>query len=207
MVIEKEDKRPLAIQKEDGSFKRTISRGRSKSCIKYKEYCYWQNMNTRCDNPKYREKFPTYKGVTMSDDFKDYDQFVKWCRSQPEFFNSFWVLDKDLLVPRNNVYSKETCCFIPSQVNSFLTVNRLVDNGLPKGVTWCESEGCYKSYCADLSGRNKTLGRFSNPEDAFESYVVYKNSLAKELADKWKDKMRDSVYQVLYNLDIRDYIM
>ena len=200
------DDRPLAVQKPCGGFKRVISRGRKLSSIRYKEYSYWQNMNTRCNNKKYSEKFPTYKGVVMSESFKDYDFFVRWCRDQPEFFKDFWVLDKDLLVPKNKIYGEDTCCFLPPQINGYLTMNRRSSNGLPTGVSWCASEGKYKSYCAKLDGSNKTLGRFSDADSAFKAYVEYKNSLAPLLADTWEGLISERAEEALRGFDVRDYL-
>lgn len=206
MVRVNKDERLLAIQKEDGSFKRIYKKPSNKSQSRYKEYCYWQNMNTRCNNPNYSKRFPTYVDVSMSTEFQDYNQFVLWCRDQPEFYQDSWVLDKDLLLPKNKIYSRETCCFVPPSVNGFFTFNRLQSNGLPKGVSWCETECKYKSYCAQLDGKNKTLGRFNNPEDAFDAYLDYKNLLAVKLAGMWEGKVSERVYETLKNLDIRDYI-
>ena len=200
------DNRPLAEQKSDGTFKRVISRGRKLSSIRYKEYSYWLNMNTRCNNKKYSDLYPTYEEVSMSEYFKNYNNFVVWCREQPEFFKVNWVLDKDIIKPKNKIYHEDLCCFVPHQVNGFFTFNKSRGNNLPLGVSWSESEGKYKSYCARLDGRNKTLGRFDNPYDAFSAYVKYKNNLAKCLADTWEGEVGDKVVEVLRNFNVIDYL-
>jgi hypothetical protein len=200
------DNKPLAEQRPDGTFKRVISRGRKLPNIKYKEYRYWSDMNTRCNNKNYSDKFPTYKEVHMSDYFKDYNNFVVWCREQPEFFKDNWVLDKDILKPNNKIYHENLCCFVPTQVNSFFTFKKILGSELPIGVSWSESEGMYKSYCALLDGRNKTLGRFDNPDDAFSAYVEYKNRLAKSLADTWEGEVSDRVVNALRNFNVIDYL-
>lgn len=202
-----QDNRPLAQQKPCGGFKRTISRGRKLSAIKYKEYCYWGNMATRCNNTNYSDKYPTYQEATMSTGFKDYNYFVEWCRSQPEFFKDFWVLDKDILVPNNKVYSENTCCFIPPQINGFLTMRKSFVRDLPTGVSWCHSEGKYKTCCANLDGKNMTVGRFSDSETAFDAYVKTKNELARYLADIWEGEVSQNVTTILRNFDVRDYLV
>lgn len=131
----------------------------------YLEAGYYRSMKTRCTSEIYKSLYPTYTTVSMSSDMEDYSVFVEWCRKQIGFDNSGWVLDKDILDPSNKVYSQDTCVFVPSAVNAFFTfVKGSRKNGLPFGVSWCESESAYKAYCSQLNGKNKTLGRFSTPE-------------------------------------------
>ena len=189
----------------NGKFKRSYTQeGKTKF---YKEYTYWHNMNTRCNNPKYAEKFPTYKGVFISEEFSDYDYFVEWCRSLDVFKNDGWVLDKDIILKGNKCYHPELCTFVPSELNGFFVMRSSVRNKeLPVGVSWCESEGKFKTYCSQLNGKNKTVGRYLNVDDAAEAYVRYKNSLAKELLNRWKGQVDERVILTLDKYDVRDYI-
>lgn len=175
--------------------------------IFFKEYAYWQNMNTRCNNPEYALKFPTYQGVSMGEDFKDYNMFVNWCRSCPQFYNNGWVLDKDILESGNKVYTGNLCTFVPPELNGFFIMRRFRRNKeLPIGVSWCSSEGKYKVYCSQLNGKNRTIGRFLDVDLAAKAYVDYKNSLSKELISRWNGKVDDRVIKTLKSYDVRDYI-
>lgn len=92
---------------------------------KYIEYCIygtWKNMMDRCFNIKSNAyKNYGYIGITVSDEWKIYDNFRKDVENLPQF-NKFYNnprvynLDKDYLqqnVPINKrVYSKETCMFL-----------------------------------------------------------------------------------------------
>ena len=96
--------------------------------------------------------------------------------------------------------------FVPDIVNSFLTFVRQKDRGLPVGVTWCESEGKYKSYCSQLNGKNKTLGRFNNPDDAHNAYCKFKEAMAHKLAETYKDQVDSRVTESLLSFKVEKYI-
>jgi hypothetical protein len=49
---------------------------------------------------------------------------------------------------------------------------------------------------------SKHLGTFDTPEEAFQAYKVAKEEYIKEVADKWKDKITEKVYQALYNYKV-----
>ncbi|CAH9014247.1 putative AP2 domain-containing protein [Vibrio phage 501E54-1] len=175
--------------------------------LQTKEYRYWHNMNTRCNNKNYKKKFPTYEGVFMSELFTDYNKFVDWCNLQPEFHNNGWVLDKDIFYIGNKCYGEDSCTFVPNEVNGFFVIRSSKrDTTLPVGVSWCESEERYKVYCSQLNGKNKTVGRFTDVDSAAEAYVSFKNSLADTLADTWEGRVDRRVIKALRNFDIRDYI-
>lgn len=84
-------------------------------------YARWNNMLQRCYNPK----MPNYKnygalGVTVSEEWHNFSNYKKW------FYDNFWdigsdekvVVDKDILIPNNKIYSSNTCLLIPVSFNS-----------------------------------------------------------------------------------------
>lgn len=160
------------------------------------EACYFHNMTTRANNPNYKLKYKTYEDVYASEEFKDFQYFAAWCNEQIGFGTKGWVLDKDILFKDNKVYSETTCVFVPPIINSFF-LQRSRIREYPTGVTWCPSENCFKAYCANLEGKNKTLGRFQNPEEASEAYILYKSRLGKELSEKFKGIVDERVVDVL----------
>lgn len=170
------------------------------------EAVYHSSMITRATSEFYKVKYPTYLDVTVTENMADYNSFVGWCNRQIGFGKEGWVLDKDILDPSNKTYHEDYCVFVPSIVNAFFTfVKTGRKNGLPVGVSWCESEQNYHSYCAQLNGKNKTLGRFQDPNKAGKAYEVFKKSLATKLADTYKDELDSRVTKALYDFEVKNY--
>ena len=199
-LVRKNGRIRLFNQKCNGKFLRRVEK------ILTLEGVYHHNMVTRSTNPNYKEKFPTYNGVSISENFKDFQFFAGWCNNQVGFGTTGFVLEEDLLVPNNKMYSEYNCVFVPDVINSFLTFVRQKDRGLPVGVTWCESEGKYKSYCAQLNGKNKTIGRFNNPQDAYTAYCVFKRKMARELAETYKEVVDPRVTKALLDFEVTKYV-
>ena len=110
-----------------------------------------------------------------------------------------WHLDKDILIKGNKIYSPETCCFVPQEVNILFIKNSKRREGLPIGV--------YKqknSFVAHLSkGKEQIyLGSFSTIEECFQAYKIAKEEYIKEMADKWKPLIHLKVYEAMYNYKV-----
>lgn len=167
-----------------------------------KEYGIWRRMLQRCYCPLYIKDRPTYIGCYVSDEFKKLEVFKSWCLKQPNFNEvddkgKPFVLDKDILVKGNKVYSPETCCFVPSEVNLLFVKSDKLRGSLPIGV----NANGYRGYRASLCchGKNKTLGQFKTCEEAFQAYKVAKESYIKEVANKWKGKLTQETYSAMLN--------
>ena len=70
---------------------------------------------------------------------------------------------------------------------------------LPTGVTFVN--GRYKSSCF-FEGKRIHLGYYDTIEDAFNSYKRKKEEIIKYYADKWKDKLEESVYNAMLNYKV-----
>ncbi len=169
------------------------------------EGMYHHKLMVRATNTKYKRHRPTYAEVSVADNFKDFQFFAEWCNNQVGFGTSGFVLEKDLLVPNNKVYSEYTCVFVPDAINSFLTFKKTRTNGLPVGVSWCNVEYCYKSYCAQLNGKNKTLGRFTNPKDAFAAYCKFKEAMAQKLVETYSGQIDARAIEALSSFKVEKY--
>ena len=164
-------------------------------------YDYWDGFIRRCYNKRVQEKHPTYKDATICDDWKCFQNFAEWFEKNYNYeIMQGWCLDKDILVKWNKIYSPDTCCFVPNEVNVVLTSSRAKRGDLPIGVHKSKS-GKYKSQIKS-NGIVKYLGVFNTPEEAFETYKIAKELYLKELADKWKDKIDLKVYQALINYKV-----
>ena len=196
-------KRQVAELLEDGTYtKQYIDEGgKRQACL---EYSIYHKIKMRTGNLKTQEHRPTYKGCGISDNFEDYNFFVRWCRDQVGYNKAGWVLDKDILSYSYKLYSENTCVFIPSEINCFLTFSKRVSSTSGyAGVSWQKSYnkagGKYIVSCAQLNGKNKTLGRTHCPLEGYKLYRKEKVRLAKVLAERYKGEVDDRVYTYLVN--------
>ena len=169
---------------------------------KVKEYLLWFGILTRGYNEDYKQKYPTYKDVTISDDFLNYAYFYDWCNNQIGFNKNGWELDKDILSSNCKVYDKDTACFVPKEINYFFT-NRGNDRGeYPVGVNFHKATSKYASACAIGNGKRKHLGIYNTPQEAFFVYKAFKEALCKQLALKWKDEIDPRVYESMIKWEV-----
>ena len=173
-----------------------------------KEYVFWKGILERCYDEKYHSKQPTYKDCCVSEDFKYYPYFKEWCNKQDGFTSqdengNYFQLDKDILVKGNKVYSEDTCIFIPSNINSMLLKSVTPKNNYPTGVYWHTSRLKFIAQCSDRKGLTEYLGCFDTPEEAFICYKAHKESVVKEAAEYYKNKVDVRLYQALINYEVK----
>lgn len=65
----------------------------------------WSSMLSRCYSTKWHERYPTYKGCTVSKEWHTFSNFRAWMVTQDWEGKS---LDKDLLIEGNKIYSADT---------------------------------------------------------------------------------------------------
>ena len=154
------------------------------------KYNSWASMIARTHRARLKEKYPTYLDCTCSEEWLDFQKYGDFFESCP-YRMSGWSLDKDLLYIGNKHYSKETCVYLPGEINTSLLYFGKQSNTASgfKGVyrdrdKWMASartvtgEGC----------GNTTLGRFSDVRDAaiavLEADTIRFESLAERYANK-----------------------
>ena len=166
-----------------------------------KEYSLWNAMINRCYNENLRFKHESYKDCHVSEEWRYLSNFKDWCNNQKGFYQDGWHLDKDILVKGNKVYSPETCCFVPPEINCAITNNKSVRGRFPQGVIYNSTK---TRYIARIQRSNKceSLGTYDTPEEAFYAYKPVKEAHIKSLAEKWKDKIDPRVYEALMNWTI-----
>lgn len=160
-----------------------------------KEYQLWYNMLQR-NSQSYQKLYPTYKGCSISSNFKNFQFFAEWCQYQAGFGNEGWCLDKDILVKGNKEYSEETCVFIPQHLNKLLT-DRGADRGeFPIGVTRRNSESKFQAQISKWGERHH-LGYYFNQEDALSAYKSAKECHLKEVGEFYKEVIDTRAYSAL----------
>ena len=169
----------------------------------------WTHLIERCCSKDFKKVNPHYKDVSVCDEWLNFQTFAEWCYNQ-EFFNAkdengkVYHLDKDILVKGNKIYSPDTCCFVPSVINGLLLNCKSRRGVLPLGVRL--QNGKYTARAKNIRGKEKHLGVFNCPIEAFLAYKLEKESVVKQVAEVWKGRICDKVFQSLmkYSVDIED---
>jgi len=172
---------------------------------KIMEYDLWKGMLRRCFSESFKQKYPTYEGVTCSKDWLSMTTFIEDVSQMKGFGLSGWQLDKDILQKGNKLYSKATCCFVPAEVNMLLTKCDNSRGKYPVGVYFHKASGKFMAQLA-INGKRKFLGLFTTPEEAFQVYKLAKEAYIKVVAHKWKHLLDERVFQALlaYEVNIND---
>ena len=172
--------------------------------VKSKCYNVWKDMLRRGYSKSYKDKRPTYKDVTVCEEWFDYQSFAEW------FYNNHkegYQLDKDLIKRGNKVYCPEFCRFIPHDLNSLLvnTAGSSRNYNLPLGVCWSKDRDKYTAWCNNGEGKTVNLGSRDTAVEAFNLYKTYKENLIKEKACNYHTKgvIDDTLYESLlvYEVD------
>ena len=169
-------------------------------------YTCWKSMLCRCYSTKYQEKYPSYIGCRVCDEWLYYPNFKNWYdNNYYEINNKTAHLDKDILIKSNKVYSPENCIFVPNFINTLFTKSQKARGAFPVGVYYNKAS---KKYVAQLSifkdGKKtkKGLGCFDTPEEAFKAYKLAKENYIKETADNYRDKIPAKLYEAMYAYEV-----
>lgn len=173
-----------------------------------KEYSYrlWVNLLYRTTNTERHKTLPTYADATICEEWLSYSAFKEWFDNPANGYMEGYSLDKDILVKGNKIYSPQTCCFIPQDVNAIFTKRKANRGKYPIGVHM----GNNGKYCAMLweNGERKYLGYYDTPEEAFNIYKVAKEKYIKSVAETLfkEEKITQKVYDALvsYKVEIND---
>ena len=169
-------------------------------------YGRWTSILGRAYCEKYKIRFPAYKDVTVCEEWHNFQNFAEWYYGQKYSTAKVcggrnYHLDKDLLLKGNRVYSPENCCFIPSEINNLLTTNKSRRGSSPLGACYHKDRKLFM-VSLNCNGYVKHIGYFDTPEEAFQAYKLAKESYIKEVANLWKDRIDDKVYQALMSYEV-----
>lgn len=169
--------------------------------VKYKYYGIWKNMLQRC-YVESNKRFSSYggRGVYVCDEWLNFQNFAEWYCDYP-IKGDDWHLDKDILTKGNKVYSPETCCIIPQEINQTFVLRRDYRGDFPVGVYFDKSKNKFATRLS-VNGVHTTLGVFSTATEAFLVYKQAKENTIKSIADKWKTELPHAVYNALYAYEV-----
>jgi hypothetical protein len=149
-------------------------------------YAKWRGMLQRCYSEKLHEKYPTYKGCSVIEEWLTFSEFKSWMETQE------WEgkqLDKDILFPNNKIYSPEACVFVDQKVNSFILESTATRGEWPLGVYFNKQCRKFIAKCWSVTtGKREHLGIFKTPEEAHQAWLTFKLEQAYILAAEQTDE-------------------
>lgn len=152
----------------------------------------WVRMLDRC----YSGKLESYEDCTVTPEWHNFQVFSHWLDTKLQSWGCSSIspaLDKDILcegLASGKVYSPETCCLVPQQLNSLFTSD--LDNS---------DVGVYKRGSRYYSKINKReqgaihLGSFDCIEEAKEVYWKAKTDFIMQTVDLYATLLEDEVLQ------------
>lgn len=176
-----------------------------------KEYALWCRMIRRCFDVKNKRKNPSYQNVTCCEEWLLFENFYEWLRSQENFDKWYdgdmWAIDKDILIKNNKIYSPETCCLVPINVNSLFTKSNATRGSLPIGVERMKNK--FRSTCSNpFTKKTEHSCLYSTINEAFRAYKNQKEEIIKQIAETEysKGNITKQCYEAMlrYEVEIDD---
>jgi hypothetical protein len=148
-------------------------------------YRTWSRMLQRCYDKNFLNKHPTYRDVTVCEEWKFFSAFKQWMDKQD------WEekdLDKDLRIPGNKGYWPDACLYVKHHINTlrlFDPRKYLDDHPYPQGVQLAKRLTMPDKYVAaiGIDGKTKRLDTFPTVEAASSAYRKAKSEYLRVLAD------------------------
>lgn len=156
----------------------------------YTFYRVWKSMYLRCYG-NHEIHNPTYSKCSVCEEWHLLSNFKKWF---DENYVEGYHLDKDILVKGNKVYSPETCCFVPQEINNLFTN---VNNNNP----YPSINKVGGKFVVSIGQKKKHVGRFDTLEEATIAYRKAHREHIREIANKWGNKISHKVYYSLINYE------
>lgn len=172
-----------------------------------KEYKAWRNILDRCFDEKFKRAHPTYQNAACCKEWLLFENFYEWLHDQGNFGKWLngerWDVDKDILVKGNKIYSPETCCLVPNNVNKLFSKNDSCRGDLPIGVS--VKDGSFYISCHNpFTKKQKFLGYCDTSEKGFLLYKKKKESYIKQVAQIEYDKgnITKQCYNAMMNYEV-----
>lgn len=147
----------------------------SKSKIQSKAYKSWVRMLERCYSDFYKNNRETYKNCIVTAEWHNFQNFCEWFLKN--YIDGF-QLDKDLSFLGNEIYSKETCFFVPGWLNNIMS--RCTMRGVNKQLGSTKRQYRHVSQIS-VNGKNLTIGSYRDAVSARRAYLLKKADLLKSV--------------------------
>jgi hypothetical protein len=165
------------------------------------EFNVWLSMHRRSEN--FNGEKPSYEDVTICKEWWNFQNFAKWYNENIYECNERLCLDKDILIPKNKIYSPEACRLVPDSLNQLFKQQPEKDNNLPIGVYYDNGNKnkpyrtCKLYYVNEDGEVHLTQESFKTPNEAFELYKSYKEKYIRDCAEFYKGKIPIEIYNAL----------
>jgi hypothetical protein len=167
------------------------------------QYYTWLAMIKRCYDEKQQIKQPTYFGCSVDKEWHNFQVFAKWWdENYYKIEGQRMEVDKDILHKGNKVYSPENCIIVPNNINALIISCKKVRGEYPIGVGITESGKFRARYSDAILETRFHLGCFDTPEEAFCIYKKNKEKHIKDVADYYKNKIPQKLYDALYKYEV-----
>lgn len=165
-------------------------------------YRTWRMMLQRCYDEKVHKVEPRYKDCAVCEEWHSLFRFNEWyLKNYYSISNERMELDKDILLKNNKIYSPDTCVFVPQRINTlFVTANK-IRGEFPIGVYYDRQK---KRYIANMTynGKSIKVARCITPIEAFYEYKFYKEYYIKEIAEEYKERIPDRLYNAMLKWEV-----
>lgn len=145
-------------------------------------YIRWQGMLGRVHDPVSLERYPSYNGVKICEDWYYFEKFKKWHDAN---YIDGYHMDKDILSigEEEKIYSPERCIFIPKELNYLLTDSLAIRGRYPQGVSFSKNK---MLFIASVS-KYGVVSKKGSPSalEAYHHYVLEKEAHVKDVAMKY----------------------
>ena len=201
--------RSLSNSQYDGRYKRVKVEGvglipstlKGKEHRRIRAFISWKSMIRRIYNG-YGRFAKCYENCVICEEWLDYGVFKNWYENQ-RGCGLKYELDKDLL-GNGKLYSPETCCLLPRELNSMIVSRVSKNRELPTGVKRSGKRFFAQALIGTAEKTYIYLGNFDTPEEASNAYKAFRKKRIAETAQVYYDngELDERAYNALINFNM-----
>lgn len=180
-------------------------------------YCQFKNGKIKCPYEKRycgtgylsEGKYKAIENGKLTKSYKTWFHMLNRCYDDNfyEVEGQRMHLDKDILNKGNKIYSSDNCVFVPERINTLFIKSDKCRGELPIGVYYNKHAKKFQAQCLFYNFENnkrerKNLGLYNIPQEAFEVYKQFKENYIKEVAEYYKDKIPQKLYDAMYKYEV-----